>query len=122
MIEKLKKLVADELMAVNSSHMIERLIQYDFSLDEIKQFFPNMTAEALEEHRNPNAMAFAHWIDKQAQEETAYSKLKDWCEQYLDEEQWYVHPTVLGQCRLTIVDGHVDFFFKADGSLDWIDC
>lgn len=52
---------------------------------------------------------------------TAYEELKVWCEKHLSEEQWYSHPTILGQCRLTIVDGHVDFFFNADGSLDWID-
>lgn len=52
---------------------------------------------------------------------TAYEELKAWCEKYLTEEQWYSHPTVLGQSRLTIVDGHTDFFFNADGSLDWID-
>jgi hypothetical protein len=53
---------------------------------------------------------------------TAYEELKAWCEKHLSEKQWYSHPTILGQCRLTIVDGHVDFFFNEDGSLDWIDC
>lgn len=52
---------------------------------------------------------------------TAYEELKAWCEKHLTKEQWYSHPTVLGQSRLTIVDGHTDFFFNADGSLDWID-
>lgn len=121
MIEKLKSLLTNELMAVGSQHMIERLIQYDFSLDEIKQFFPNMTAEAIEEYRNPNAMALAHRLEQIDQETTAYEELSVWCEKYLNEKQWYSHPTVFGQCRLTITDGHVDFFFNADGSLDWID-
>lgn len=53
---------------------------------------------------------------------TAYEELKAWCEKHLSKEQWYSHPTVLGQSRLTIVDGRVDFFFNADGSIDWIDC
>lgn len=52
---------------------------------------------------------------------TAYEELKAWCEKHLTPNQWYSHPTILGQSRLTIVDGHTDFFFNADGSLDWID-
>ena len=52
---------------------------------------------------------------------TAYEELKVWCEKYLDKSQWYDHPTVGGLIRLTIVDAHADFFFKRDGSLDWID-
>ena len=51
---------------------------------------------------------------------TAYEELKAWCEKHLNESQWYSHPTVLGQSRLTIIGG-ADFFFNADGSVDWID-
>lgn len=58
---------------------------------------------------------------QQSAPKSAYEELKAWCEKHLTPNQWYSHPTILGQSRLTIVDGHTDFFFNADGSLDWID-
>ena len=115
MINKLKALVTDELMAVNSAHMIERLIQYDFSLEEIKQFFPNMTIEALEKYRNPNAMAFAHWLDKQEQKQTAYTELKEWCEKHLSFDEY-----MASNSRIISINS-TDFYFDTDGSLNFID-
>lgn len=53
---------------------------------------------------------------------TAYEELKAWCEKYLDESQWYTCPCANDQMRLTIaIPCSKDFFFNADGSLDWID-
>lgn len=57
---------------------------------------------------------------QQSAPKSAYEELKEWCEKHLNESQWYSHPTVLGQSRLTIIGG-ADFFFNADGSVDWID-
>ena len=52
----------------------------------------------------------------------AYEELKAWCEKYLDESQWYTCPCANDQMRLTIaIPCSKDFFFNADGSLDWID-
>lgn len=64
---------------------------------------------------------FDEFPQQSAPNKSAYEELKAWCEKHLNECDWYTHPTILGQCRLTIVDAHADFFFNEDGSLDWID-